>query len=47
VPLPFSNVRLCVGLLVHLLMWKDAPSQENETLKMCKNIVRYFPFSNV
>jgi hypothetical protein len=27
-PLPFSNVHICVGLLTHMLMWKDATASE-------------------
>jgi len=29
VPLPFFNTCLCVSLLAHLLMWKDAPASNN------------------
>ena len=27
-PLPFSNAHICVGLLMHILMWKDAPTSK-------------------
>jgi hypothetical protein len=31
-PLPFSNVCLCVGSVAHLLRWKVAPAEFNREL---------------